>query len=294
MTRETSQSVERIAKSLESLPTLPVVAMRVGELLQGDNVSVQQLSQLLRTDPALSAKLLRAVNSPHFGIPGGVSDVARAIPFVGFATLAQLVLSIGVMDALAAKSKAFDATPLWLHAFVVATAARELATELKFPDGGACFTAGLLHDMGKIALAKAEPEKFAQLCDSVRDGVSVPDAEAMHQLPSHEQIGARLSRQWRLPATLAVPIEHHHAILQPDVYERLAPNLRTITEIVCAADFLSLQFSLGSPDRFAEDGCDGASAIFDRYGLTAMRIESVYKRTFAQLEKSKSVLSLNT
>jgi putative nucleotidyltransferase with HDIG domain len=269
------------------------VALRVGELLQSDNVSVQQLSQLLRTDPALSAKLLRVVNSPHFGIPGGVSDIARAIPFVGFATLAQLVLSIGVMDSLAVKSASFDATPLWLHALAVATAARELATELKFSDGGSCFTAGLLHDMGKIALAKAEPVGLAAVCASVRDdGLSLREAETLHQLPSHEQIGARLSRQWRLPATLAIPIEHHHDIHEADVRDRLAPALRTITEIVSAADLLSRRGSAGADDRFIEDGDDQAMSIFERRGITPAQIEAVCERTRAQLEKSKVILSL--
>ncbi len=71
--------------AIDSLPTLPVIALQI--VVHGKSASVQQVAGLLRGDPATSARLLRLVNSPYFGIPGGVSDVARATPFVGFHTL---------------------------------------------------------------------------------------------------------------------------------------------------------------------------------------------------------------
>src|ERR1700733_7858661 len=89
-----------IAKAIDALPTLPVVALQIGEVIHSKNVSVKQMAAILGTDPSTSAKLLRLVNSPYFGIPGGVSDVARAIPFVGFNTLYQLVLTISRLETL--------------------------------------------------------------------------------------------------------------------------------------------------------------------------------------------------
>src|SRR5580698_5636471 len=130
----------RLVLAVDSLPTLPVVAFQIGEVIHSRNASVHQVAEILRGDPATSAKLLKLVNSPYFGIPGGVSDVARAIPFVGFNTLYQLVLSISVLDVLAPNT-GFDVRALWLHSLTVATAARELATELRLADPGACFTA---------------------------------------------------------------------------------------------------------------------------------------------------------
>src|SRR3569832_1657605 len=144
----------QISKAIDGLPTLPVVALRLGEVIHSKNVSVNQITELLKADPSISAKLLRLVNSPYFGIPGGVSDVARAIPFVGFRTLYQLVLSISVLETLRIGAGGLDPRMLWTHSLTVATAARELAQEVRYSDPGACFTAGLLHDMGKIALAK--------------------------------------------------------------------------------------------------------------------------------------------
>src|SRR5262249_61478843 len=124
-------------KALDSLPTLPIVALRIGEVVHSKNVSVNQVAEILRSDPATSAKLLRLVNSPYFGIPGGVADVARAIPFVGFNTLYQLVLSISVLDVLSVGGGGHDPRLLWTHSLTVATAARQLAEEIRFPDPGA-------------------------------------------------------------------------------------------------------------------------------------------------------------
>lgn len=284
----------RLAKAMDSLPTLPIVALRIGEVIHSNNVSVQQVAEIMRTDPATSAKLLRLVNSPYFGIPGGVSDVARAIPFVGFNTLYQLVLSIGVLDALDTKNAPFDPRMLWMHSLTVATAARELATEIKFSDAGACFTAGLLHDMGKIALAKIEPDKLNKVFASMRDeGLTMQEAETKHDLPSHDKIGSRLARQWRFPATLATPIEQHHAIHKPEIRDRLAPNLRSITEIVCAADFVSQRCVTSFVgDCLGEDGETHAGSILDRNGFSEAQIQGLCDRTRTQLERSKVFLSL--
>ncbi|HMG57615.1 MAG TPA: HDOD domain-containing protein, partial [Kofleriaceae bacterium] len=159
--------------AIDSLPTLPIVALQIGEVVHSKTASIQRVADVLRGDPATSAKLLRLVNSPYFGIPGGVSDVARAIPFVGFNTLYQLVLSISVLDVLRIGPGGHDPRALWTHALTVATAARELAVEIRFDDPSACFTAGLLHDMGKIALAKLYPDQLVATLTTMRtDGVS--------------------------------------------------------------------------------------------------------------------------
>jgi len=285
----------KIAKALDSLPTLPIVALQIGEVVHSNKASVAHVAEILRTDPATSAKLLKLVNSPYFGIPGGVSDVARAIPFVGFNTLYQLVLSITVLDTLDARAAGFDPKALWLHSLTVATAARELAAELRFNDGGVCFTAGLLHDMGKIALAKIEPDKLAKVFASMRDeGMSMADAEVNHGLPEHDRVGSRLAKQWRFPATLATPIEQHHAIHKVEVRDKLPPNLKMITEIICAADHVSMQCS----DAFVIGGdpiddADGhASGLFARNGFTETQIQALVDKTKTQLERSKVFLSL--
>lgn len=281
-------------EALDSLPTLPVVALQIGEVVHAKNASVQQVADLLRSDPATSAKLLRLVNSPYFGIPGGVSDVARAIPFVGFSTLYQLVLSISVLDVLSIGPGGHDPKLLWTHALTVATAAREIADEIRFADAGGCFTAGLLHDMGEIALAKLAPDKVAATFETMRaDGVAIDVAERRNGLAPHDRIGSRLARRWKFPASLATPIEQHHAIHRPEIRERMTQQLRTITEIVAAADHLSRACQdAGNADPFGEDGEREVTELFARNGLSQVQRDALCDRTRAKLERSKVFLSL--
>jgi len=281
-------------RALDGLPTLPVVALRIGEVVHSKNASVQQVADLLRSDPSTSAKLLRLVNSPYFGIPGGVSDVARAIPFIGFNTLYQLVLSITVFDTLRIGVDGMDPRALWTHSLTVATAAKEIAQEVKHSDPGACFTAGLLHDMGKIALAKLDPEKLVATLATMRsDGVSQEVAEKQHGMMPHDRVGSRLARLWKFPAGLVAPIEQHHSVHRTEVRERLAPHLRSITEIVAAADHLSLACqSTFETVMFEEDGERDAAALFSRNGLSAMQQRQLVDKTRGQLERSRVFLSL--
>jgi putative nucleotidyltransferase with HDIG domain len=289
-----SRDTGRIAKAIDSLPTLPIVALRIGDAIHSKNVSVQHIAEILRTDPAMSAKLLRLVNSPYFGIPGGVNDIARAIPFVGFNTLYQLVLSISVLETLDTDPNGIDHRALWVHSLSVATAARELASDLRFSDEGACFTAGLLHDMGKIALARLEPVKLAAALAAVRDeGITLTEAEHRFELSPHDRVGSVLAKLWRFPATLAVPIEQHHAINRADVRERLAPNLRQLTEIVTAADYVahSVSDTFGDYAAAAEKDPD-TLALLARNGFSDVKLQELCDRTRKQLERSKIFLSV--
>lgn len=283
----------RISKALDSLPTLPVVALQIGEVIHSKNVSVAKVAEVMRSDPATSAKLLRLVNSPYFGIPGGVADVARAIPFVGFNTLYQLVLSISVLDTLKG-TEGDGVRALWMHSLIVATAARELAAEVRFSDPGVCFTAGLLHDMGKIVLAKVEPKAFADAFAAMKtEGITLHQAEEKFGLAAHDRIGSRLARQWKFPATLTTPIEQHHTILTAPSRERLAANLRTITEIIAAADHLSAWCAKdfgGVP--LAEEGDADSLGLLERNGLSRASRDGLLSRTMRELERSKIFLAI--
>lgn len=279
---------------VDSLPTLPVVALQLGEVVHSKRASVQQVVELLRADPATSAKLLRLVNSPYFGIPGGVSDVARAIPFIGFNTLYQLVLSITVLDTLRIGPNGHDPRTLWTHALTVATAARELAEEIRFSDPGACFTAGLLHDMGTIALAKVAPDQLSAAFDTMQsDRISLDAAERLKGLTPHDRVGSKLARQWRFPATLAVPIEQHHAVHRLEIRERLSPHLRTLTEIVAVADHVAADRAVSVlPAWFDEHGEVDLEALYTRNGLSASQREALCDRTRKNLDRSKMFLAL--
>jgi HD-like signal output (HDOD) protein len=287
-----SDTGDLVVRGIDSLPTLSVVATRVAEVIHSKTVSVQAVAEALRPDPALSAKLLRLVNSPYYGIPGGVSDIARAIPFVGFNTLYQLVLSVSVFEALDADAAGFDPRALWMHSLISATAARELAIEVRHPEPGTCFTAALLHDIGKFALAKIDPERSTLVHGAVtREGVPQREAEARYGLAAHDHVGGQLAKHWRFPAGLAVPIRRHDDIRRPEQRERIPPQVRSTTEVVAIADAIADKCTTAFCSTVAEQHEDTAW-LLDALGYTPAQLDGLRTRTCGLLERSRIFLSV--
>jgi len=287
----------KLARLLESLPTLPIVALRLGELIHSRRSSVQQVAEVLRADPSLSAKLLRLVNSAYFGIPGGVTDVARAIPFVGFNTIYQLVLSVSVFEVLKTPSGLkFDPRVLWLHSLAVASTARVIGEDLHHPDPGSLFTAGLLHDMGKIALAKVAPGTFvASVGLAADEHLSSTDAEHKLGLPGHDRVGSDLARRWRLPAALSVPIEAHHAVIKPELRERMVGPHRVAAEVIAVSNLIARDVEITTGVQSAQGPRTvepEAAALLEALGLGKTDLDSLYSRVMTQLERSRAFLSL--
>lgn len=285
-------TTQAVLERVDSLPTLPVVALRVGELVNDPNASAGDIARVMRADPSLSAKVLQLVNSAYFSIPGGVADVQRAISFIGFNTLHQLVLSVSVLRALQTpRGSRFDARGLWLHSLGVATCSRTIARHIRFRDDATCFTAGLLHDVGKIALAIAAPEAFgAAIDDASTNGVLMADAERSAGLPDHNKVGGRLAKKWRFPAPLLAAIEHHHSSDNPAVRRGLSKTLQTSVDIVAVSDELVRSYDIGNSGSPPCENID--PTLLDRAGLSAQQERVIYTDLMRELEVSKVFLQL--
>jgi putative nucleotidyltransferase with HDIG domain len=288
-------SVEQLGALLDSLPTLPLVALRLTEAMNSRRTSVQHVAELIGSDPSLAAKLLRLVNSAYFAIPGGVTDVSRAIPFVGFNTIYQLVLTVSVLETLALPDGAtFDPRSLWLHSLAVGATARVIGEELGHRDPDALFTAGLLHDMGKIAQCKLIPDRVVAIQDAIhRDGVPWAMAEEHLGIPRHDQIGRELARRWRLPPALAVPIEAHHNVLKPQLRDKVPVAQRTGAEAIAVADVIARDLVAGvAPDEPEVETDPRVAELLTTLGISTARRAELYSRAAAQLERSKPFLAL--
>lgn len=287
MTRE-PEALTRLIDGLDALPTIPLVAERVGQLVNDPRSDARAIAALMRDDPALTAKVLKLVNSPYFAIPGGVTDVARAISFLGFNTLHQLVLTVSVFKLL---GNATDeaARSLFRHSLGVAGAAEALAEIVGHPAPAECFTAGMLHDLGKLAMLQVAPEAFGRTVELAgRRGISVHEAEAELALPQHETIGLRLARRWRFPLPLQVAIGQHHSHELVD-RQNVARNLHPTIDITTLADAICHRRGLQTGDGSVPEL---PASILDRLNLTAAIEEKAHDQLRWKIEKSELLMEI--
>jgi putative nucleotidyltransferase with HDIG domain len=206
---------EIIAK-VKNLPTVSQAALRLVGLLDQPAISNDDVVVVLKYDNVLTAKLLRACNSPYFGFDEQISSVEQAVLILGHQQILHMVLSLafgGVMST-SLPGYAIEAKELWSHSLTTAVAAEQLVKsglpiETEPP---VAFTAGLLHDIGKLALNQVL-DVGAQLAIRERIAQShVPRNVAEREIlgTDHAEVGARLLETWRLPDEIVEAVANHH------------------------------------------------------------------------------------
>ena len=207
-----------LVAGMKSLPSLPSLFLEVVEALKQPDISVHKISRLIEQDVAMAAKILQLVNSAFFGLRRRVDDLSRAISLLGFNTIKTLVLSVHLFSQCdQARLKRFQLATLWEHSFTVGSVARSIARSESQEQSAidAAFTAGLLHDTGKLVLATNVPELYdkALACAQAR---KIPGWEAEQATlgVSHAQIGAYLLGIWGLPRTIVETLAFHHCPAQ--------------------------------------------------------------------------------
>lgn len=211
---ERAKSLRKATESVLSLPTLPIVATKLMEMVDNPTVSSGKLAKALSDDQVLTARILKLANSSYYGFPRQIGTVNLAVVVLGFDTIRDLVLSVAVMDVFrtGARDGRFDLARFWDHSVRVAAASRMLARLLRWRGVGECFTAGILHDIGKIVLYQYQPREFDETLRRIaEDGVPQLDAELQVLGATHADVGAWLAEKWNLPTALVEAVRYHHA-----------------------------------------------------------------------------------
>ncbi len=233
--------LDNLVQQICSLPTLPMVLQRVIDLVNNPKTSAFQLSRVILGDQALTARLLRLVNSPFYGFPRRIAAVTEALTILGFYQVRNLLLTVTVVDLLGAEeTPEFSTLKFWEHSVGTAVAAGVLAQHTRHEDREELFVAGLLHDVGKLVEFQFLPKEFLKVLARVRaEDLSVRVAEQQVLGFSHDQVGRLLADQWKLPIRLTEAITCHH---RPE----LAQVAKREAAIVHLADILCCALGLGS------------------------------------------------
>lgn len=234
-----------LLEKLEDIPTLPMVANKVTELINDPNSSSADIAEVLKKDQVLTAKVLKLINSPYYGIPGGVTDVKRALAFLGFNTLAQLVLSVSIFSLFSEKEVSkFSLYKFWKHALATAVASEAIARKIEYPHPEECFTCGLLHDIGKIVLYQINNDEFMKIVEYAEERESTfVEAENALEIPPHGYLGEYIAQKWRLPMVIRMCIRYHH--FDTSKMDSILENLKPAIHIVRLANQIIVKEKIG-------------------------------------------------
>jgi putative nucleotidyltransferase with HDIG domain len=214
------------------VPAFPQAAAQTLNAMRNPSVNLNHVVDAARSDPATAGAVMRLANSALFGACGNVSTLRLAIMRLGFETARRVVISLALRPLLYVPKPA----TLWPHSVEVADLAEQLAGQTGGIEPAEAYLAGLLHDVGRIALREAPLYDAARLQGLEEAGCPTLYAEELILRTDHAELGARIAGEWKLPEALVAAIRRHH---QPEATDcRLAHVLYLAEYLACSNENL--------------------------------------------------------
>ncbi|MDW7996268.1 MAG: HDOD domain-containing protein [Bacteroidota bacterium] len=212
----------------------PRVVVHLNKLLENERAHWQEVAQIIETEPAVAARILKLVNSPFYGLQVPISSIQQALVFLGSIAVTSIAVAVGIFTRMMLKSQPEAAEQLqrfWWHSACTALVAKALARQIEVSMAEQVFTAGLLHDIGKLIVIQASLLHFRELERRIQAGEAEHAAERALLGATHEEIGDVLAQRWYFPESIRAVVRYHSAPHE-------APRFQTQASIVRIADLL--------------------------------------------------------
>lgn len=278
--QQVQERVRKLVDKVQGLPTLPSMLNNINRMVLNPATSAKEVAQVISSDPALTSKVLRVVNSSFYGFPNRITTVSHAIVILGFNTIKSIVLSSTIFDVFrrGVKPGDFDRAEFWKHSIGCGAAAKVLGRRINYPMLEELFIAGLLHDVGKIVLDQYVPDKFGEVVNLVRSrDILISEAETEILGVTHADVGAWLFEKWNLSKGLTDTVRCHHN-------PALAGESQRFAEIIHVADVLvrALRFGNGGDQKIPAI----QESAWRSLGLQESELEGLLTQTAAEIEKA--------
>jgi putative nucleotidyltransferase with HDIG domain len=277
----THLTIEAIQQGLEDLPSLPAVVMELLSSIDQEDVDISVLARKVSLDQALTAKTLRLANSSNSGLQVRVTTIQQAITFLGFQATRNLITAAAVTGCFpAGQCPGFDHSAFWRHSIATAACARVLARRMRLNQDFA-FTAGLLHDIGRLVLVTSYPAQYgAVLAQRQRDDRPLLDVEREMLGVDHVMAGTALAQHWQFSDTMQHAITYHHEPEAPGA-GFLATIVHVANAIVHALDLARDENELVPPVSMV---------AWTALGLSQEAYLHVFRETEMQFEEMSNIL----
>lgn len=239
-----NKELEIAIMSAGDLPTIPVVATKVMQLIESETASAEELAKVVASDPAVAARVLKISNSAFYGCQRQIQTLSSAIVVLGFHTLKSLVVAASVKQVY----KPFGLTEkmLWEHSFGAGLAARIIAASTRAAHEEESFLAGLFHDIGKIIMNTFDRDKFQVVMQRCyNEGIPFEEAEKSIYPFCHNEVGAYVIKKWNFPEALINAVMQHHQLDFPEPVDQYQVHL---TAVVGLADMFCQKLGIGVRD----------------------------------------------
>jgi HD-like signal output (HDOD) protein len=231
-------SIAEVVKGIDEVSTLPRVMQRILDIVSDPNSGAGDLQDILQTDPALTAKLLRVVNSTYYGLREKVGNVKRAVVFLGFKTVKNIAVAASVCDLFQSDEsiKSYSRNQLWRHCVAVAVCSRSIALRAGLNITEEVFTMGIMHDIGIIIEDQYVHDAFVQCVESPAfDESGLVEAEQRHLGFHHGRLGSQVALSWGIAPDIAKPMAYHHDPSASPEQHSLGAAILYLADVLCAA-----------------------------------------------------------
>ncbi len=235
---EKKPPLSQVIEKLGEVSTLPQVLQRILQVTSDPNAGASDLQDILRVDPALTAKILKVANSAYYGLSQKVVDMKKAVVFLGFKTVKNLAVAASVCDLFKSEENINDYSrkELWKHSVVVAICAKSIALRAGLKISEEVFTAAIMHDIGIVMEDQFFNKDFARVLQDPRletEGMPFVEKEVFGF--DHAQLGERVAEHWKIPKEISRIIASHHQPRSAPEDHTLQAAIVFLANVICNA-----------------------------------------------------------
>ncbi len=207
------ERAEILVGAVDDLPTIPIVATKILQLLDDPDVSVEEIADLMLSDQVMTARVMKLLNSPVYKPAQEITSLKRALVYLGLRLrhVRELALTTSVINAFDGTSGAMELNAFWEHSFGVGMVSKTIAGKVGYQDLEKAYIAGIIHDLGEVFLSNFMREPFLEVLEHIKTHqVTLGDAEAELLGTTHCEIGLCMARKWNFPDAYCDVIANHH------------------------------------------------------------------------------------